>query len=164
MEIMMTLIVGILKWWSGYYGDHQIVSVAVRFVHVAALIFGGGTALFVDRHVLRTARLTQEQRADAFRVLGSSHRQVVPWLVVLTITGFLMTAADLDTYLGSRVYWIKMGMFGLLLINGAVLLATEKRVRQVGIAQAWSRLVTVSTVSLVLWIGALLMGMLLTVA
>ena len=41
-----------LTWWSALYSDHQAVSVTVRFLHLAGLLVGGGTALVADRHLL----------------------------------------------------------------------------------------------------------------
>jgi hypothetical protein len=162
--MMSFLSIGVLEWWSEYYGNHQAVSVAIRFTHLMALILGGGTALFVDRQVLRAARREDADRQEALRVLSSAHRLVVPWLVVLGITGVFMTAADTETFLSSRVYWIKMAVVALLAVNGCLLLASENRARRMGTPKSWSSVVTVSTISFLLWVGALLMGTLLTVA
>jgi hypothetical protein len=155
---------GILKSWSEYYGNHQAVSVAVRFIHLVGIVLGGGTALFIDRHVLRAVRGSDKEKREALRYLRSAHVWVIPWLVALGMTGILMTAADTETFLVSRVYWIKMAVVALLAVNGGVLLLAEKRVTRLGTTNTWSHLVTVSTTSFLLWIGALLMGTLLTVA
>jgi hypothetical protein len=158
------LMVGIVKWWSRYYGNHQIVSVAIRFTHLTALLLGGGTALFIDRQVLRAARRNAAGKQEALRALSSSHRLVVPWLVVVGITGAFMTAADTETFLNSRVYWIKMAVVALLVVNGVLLLAAENRAKEMDSRESWARVVAVSTISFLLWVGALLMGTLLTVA
>lgn len=82
-------------WWSAYYADHQMVSLAIRYVHLAALMVGGGTALAIDRVVIGSARTrTDDRRRAAFTALRGSHRVVVPSLVLVTISGILMTAAD----------------------------------------------------------------------
>ncbi len=158
------LSIEILRWWSAYYGNHQAVSVTVRFIHLVALLLGGGTALFVDRRIIRARRLGETGRMEALRELHKAHRLVVPWIAVLAITGVFMTAADTDTFLVSRVYWIKMAVVALLAGNGIVLLVTERRAMRSGMAGSWPRIVTSSTVSFILWIGALLLGTLLTVA
>ena len=78
-------------WWSAYYADHQMVSLALRYIHLAALMIGGGTALAIDRVVLGSARArTDDRRRAAFTALRGSHRVVVPALVVVTISGILM--------------------------------------------------------------------------
>lgn len=30
------------QWWAVYYADHQMVSLVVRYLHLAALMVGGG--------------------------------------------------------------------------------------------------------------------------
>jgi hypothetical protein len=152
-----------LTWWSAMYSDHQAVSVAVRFLHLAGLVLGGGTALAADRHLLAAARSDAGARTAALALAGASHRIVVPALALMALTGVLMAAADLETFLNSRLFWIKMSIVGLLLLNGALLVFSERAAR-VSSDQAWVRLRVVSAVSLVLWLSALLAGTWLTVA
>ena len=46
----MTASVGALvNSWAAYYSDHQMVSLAIRYLHIAALMIGGGTALAIDK-------------------------------------------------------------------------------------------------------------------
>jgi uncharacterized membrane protein len=161
---MSTLVMlGIVKWWSGYYGNHQLISVGIRFAHLMALMLSGGTALFVDRRVFRAVRANETEKQEMLCALHSAHRLIIPWVVVLGLTGILMTAADTETFLVSKVYWIKMTVVALLGINGIALLVAERKAGD-GNPKAWSRVVTASTISFLLWIGALLMGTLLTVA
>src|SRR5690242_7371313 len=51
-----------VTWWSAYYSDHQMVSLVIRYLHLAALMVGGGTALAIDRVVLGTARRSDHDR------------------------------------------------------------------------------------------------------
>jgi hypothetical protein len=89
---------------------------------------------------------------------------VAPSLVLVALTGALMTASDAETFLVSRAYWIKMSVVGLLVLNGAGLLVVERRLQRVGLAFGWPRLVLVSAVSAALWLLALFMGVWLTTA
>src|SRR6188768_394498 len=96
-------------WWSVYYSDHQMVSLSIRYVHLAALMIGGGTALAIDRVVLGTARTrTDDRRRAAFTAMKGSHRVVVPALGIVTASGILMAAADWTTFVESRLFWFKM--------------------------------------------------------
>ena len=96
-------------WWSAYYSDHQMVSLLIRYLHLAALMVGGGTALAIDRVVLGTARTrTDDRRRAAFTAMKGSHRVVVPALAIVTASGILMAAADWTTFVASRLFWIKM--------------------------------------------------------
>ena len=163
----MTASVGALvNSWAAYYSDHQMVSLAIRYLHIAALMIGGGTALAIDRVVLGTARrATDDRRHAAMQALAGSHSVVVPSLVIVTLSGVLMTAADWDTFVASRLFWIKMGLFIVLLANGGLLVAAERRYASGGADVAkWRRVIAVSGASVVLWLVILLIGEWLTVA
>jgi hypothetical protein len=149
--------------WSDFYGHHQLVSVTVRYLHLAGLLVGGGTALAADRRILGAARSGTDVRSGIVSTLAASHRVVVPALAVVVTTGLLMTASDTDTFFGSRLYWSKMGLVGLLLLNGLGLLAAERAVAGQR-PRGWLWLGLTSTASLVLWLTILFFGVWLTAA
>ena len=149
--------------WADFYGHHQLVSVSVRYLHLAGLVVGGGTALAADRQILKALRSGGEARSGIVAALDASHRVVVPALAVMVATGLLMTASDTETFFGSRLYWSKMGLVGLLLLNGLGLLAAERAI--VGERpKGWLWLGLTSAASLVLWLVVLFAGVWLTVA
>ena len=153
----------VVEWWSGVYGDHRAVSVLIRYLHLAGIVVGGGAALTADRRALgawRSGRRRDEAIADARR----THRVVVPSLAVVAMTGALMAAADLATFTASRVYWLKMILVALLVVNGGLLVRFESSAGQSENTGAWRGLGTVSAMSLVLWLAVLLVGVWLTVA
>lgn len=152
--------------WSAYYSDHQMVSLVIRYIHLAALMVGGGTALAIDRVVLGTARRSDhDRRHAAVTALKGSHRVVVPALVVVTATGILMTAADWTTFEASRLFWSKMTAFGLLVINGMVLVGAERHyARHAHVPLGWRRVVLASGTSVLLWLLILWIGEWLTIA
>jgi hypothetical protein len=162
--MVLAVLVGITAWWSSYYGNHQLASVAVRYLHLAGLLLGGGTALFADRQVLRVMRAGSQEQEAVLAELSRAHRYVVSCIVVVATAGILMTASDTATFLVSKLYWTKMLLVGLLVTNGAVLLLSERRARRIGVAAGWLRLAAVSTVSAMLWLTILFLGILLTVA
>ena len=152
-------------WWSAYYSDHQMVSLVIRYVHLAALMVGGGTALAIDRVVLGTARSrAHDRRHAAFTAMRGSHRIVVPALVIVTASGVLMAAADWSTFVASRLFWIKMILFGLLVLNGMALVAAEQRYAKNAEVTMWRRVVIASGASCLLWLLILWIGEWLTVA
>jgi hypothetical protein len=152
-----------LEWWNEYYGAHQLVSVGIRYLHLAGLMLGGGTALAVDRQVLGATRGTSADRQAAHAMLQRAHRVVVPSLALVVTTGVLMTASDTSTFFASRLYWVKMSLVLVLVLNGALLVAFEGAVSR-GHASAWARLGAASALSLVLWLLILFAGTWLTVA
>ena len=125
---------------------------------------GGGTALSADRHLIAAVSQDAAARRAALALAGSSHRVVVPALALMSLTGVLMAAADLETFLNSRLFWIKMCIVGLLLINGAFLVLAERAAARGDGDGGWARLRLVSAASLALWLMALLAGTWLTVA
>ncbi len=149
--------------WSAYYSNHRMVSVTVRALHLSGLALGGGTALVADRRVLSAFRKAGAARDGMLAELGSSHRVVVPALALVVLTGLLMTASDTATFLSSPLYWTKLSLVALLLLNGTGLLAAERAVK-VGRRSAWSWLALVSGVSFVLWLVVLYFGVWLTAA
>lgn len=155
----------ISTWWSAYYADHQMVSLVIRYIHLAALMVGGGTALAIDRVVLGSARnRTDDRRRAAFTALRGSHRVVVPALAIVTISGILMTVADWTTFAESRLFWIKMISFLMLVLNGGALVAAERAYAKSGNLALWRRLVAASAVSCALWLLVLWIGEWLTTA
>ncbi len=148
-----------VAWWAAAYADHRLLSVSIRFLHIAGLVIGGGTAILTDRAILRGARGAADERASAMASLHRSHRTVVPALVLVVATGVLLSAADVSTFFASPIYWTKLSLVALLLVNGAGLVAAERlAVRR----NAWRRLAFGSAASLTLWIVLLFVGTLLT--
>jgi cytochrome b subunit of formate dehydrogenase len=90
-------------------------------------------------------------------VLKRTHVIVVVGLAALFVSGLLLFAADLETFVHSRVFWLKMVLLVMLLANGVVMLVAERRVRR-GDVRAWRHLHTVAVSSLVLWFVTTLAG------
>lgn len=158
---MLGFLSGAIASWSAYYSAHPAVSTAVRWLHLAALLGGGGAALVADRRVLG-ARLADRVPALAF--VGGSHRIVGAGLAVVAASGALMTAADLETYRGSSVYWTKMSLVLLLVLNGAALFRAQRAASRDPSGRGWTYVRMTSAVSLVLWLVILFVGLWLTQA
>ena len=90
-------------------------------------------------------------------MLNKTHHIVVAGLVTLAFSGLLLFAADVETFWYSRIFWLKMGLMALLVVNGALLLQGERRLTR-GDAQAWARLHHTAVASLVLWFLTTLAG------
>ncbi len=158
------LVTSLVKSWAIFYDTHPVVSVTVRFLHLGALVVGGGTALTADWRILRATRSAPAEREATLTRMSFLHRIVIPSLAVVVLSGLLLTAADTTTFLASRLYWIKMGFVGLLVANGVGLLAAESAAQRKGVAKGWGWLYLTSGASLVLWLLTLYLGLWLTVA
>jgi hypothetical protein len=153
--------------WSSFYSDSTITSTLVVFGHIAALVFAGGLAVTLDRATLRAARGAAEFRWRQLEELRTAHRLVVIGLVMSVVTGALLFAADLETYFGSWIYWTKMGLIALLLLNGYLMTRTEARIASTPNAAdepGWKRLRTSAIVSVILWFTIAFLGVALVQA
>jgi hypothetical protein len=149
-----------LATWSAYYSDHTAVSAGLRFLHLAGVTIGGGTALAADRLALK-AGVDASRRERLLATLAEAHRVVVPSLVVVGIIGALMFAADAETFLGSRTFAAKMAVVAVLGANGEALRRTERAIRQSASETAWRTLRGSAAISTVLWLLTLLLGVML---
>lgn len=136
--------------WSALYADSTLVSTTVTTIHILALLGAGGLALAADRLTLRATVPDASRIAEELRAV---HRPVLVALTVLFISGLALATADLETFLASPVFWVKLGLVTLLLANGAGLARTESRVRaSLPVTDAlWRRLRMHAWVSLTLW-------------
>src|SRR5262245_60922708 len=99
------------------YANHSLLRTAIAFLHVGGLAGGGGCAMAADLAVIAVGP-TRVVVDPLPTLLRRTHVVVLAGLVALTLSGVLLLAADLDTYLYSRVFWMKMLLFVLLLVNG----------------------------------------------
>jgi len=152
--------------WQSLYDHSKLVSGSVTTVHLLALLYSGGLAVAADRSTLRAAHKSAPVREYLIDELGAIHRPVLVALVVVFLTGLLLTAADLETFLASPAFWVKMGLIVLLVANGAVLTRTEAAIRRTPSPatdeRLWSRLQTNSRLSIALWTLTLVAGVVLT--
>jgi hypothetical protein len=140
----------LLQTWGSFYANHAAIRTLVAFLHVGALIAGGGLAVATDRIMLTGVVDDGSSRRSLLERLQSTHRPVIGSLVLLTISGLLLFASDFETFLYSRFFWAKMGLVVLLLINGRVLWGAERRALS-GDHTAWRTLRLTAIASLVLW-------------
>jgi uncharacterized membrane protein len=150
--------------WADFYGHSKTASTIVTFLHIAPIVVGGGIAIALDRASLRLDVDDAAARSRHLRELGSVHPIVLWSLVVLLLSGVAMLAADLDTFLGSWVFWLKMALIIALLANGARMTRLERALARPAGAAAdqWRRLRGNAITSLALWLTITLLGVILT--
>ncbi len=148
--------------WNALYSDSKVVSSAVVFLHLVPLLLAGGAALSADRATLRAARDSAEERARQLRELARAHALVLGGLALSFVSGVLLFLADVDEYLGSPIFWVKLAFVGLLLVNGFMMTRTERSLASGGDETTlWARLRTISLLSQFLWIATTLVGVVL---
>lgn len=143
--------------WASLYANSAVLRTGVGFAHIAGLLAGGGTAVVADRATLAAWRQNAGRRRAQPPAVRAAHRTVILGLVVVSLSGLLLLASDLDTYLHSRVFWIKMGLVALLLVNGTAF-QRAGRLADAGSERAWTRLGYGAIASLMLWFAITLLG------
>jgi hypothetical protein len=156
-------LVRLVQPWADVYSHSTAVSTAVTFLHIAALLFGGGIAIAADRGTLRSLRLEASMRGTHLDELGALHRVVLIGLSLSLFTGLLLLAADLDTFFGSWVFWTKMVLVAVLLTNGFLMTRAERALRAAPSPDSshWQVLRRSAVMSLVLWFVITLAGVIL---
>jgi hypothetical protein len=149
--------------WNSLYSDSKAISSAVLFLHLVPLVVAGGAAFTADRATIRASRGSADDRTRQRGDLARTHAVVLGGLALSFASGVLLFLSDVDEFLGSPVFWVKLGLVGLLLANGAVMTRTEKALASGGNETAlWARLRTISVLSLILWVTTTLVGVVLT--
>ena len=151
------MVTQILDSWSSFYSNHALMRTVVEFVHIGGLVAGGGCAIAADLATISATRQTPAVRESQLELLERTHAIVVAGLVALTVSGALLVAADAETFLHSKIFWLKMGLMAMLLANGWLHLQAGRRVRH-GVPDAWNRLHATAISSLVLWFVTTLIG------
>ena len=88
---------------------------------------------------------------------------------MIFISGLLLALSDVKTFAYSPVYWTKMSLVVLLLLNGSLLQRTERKlqagsmlIQSTGPRQRlWSRLRFAAVSSMLLWTAIVLAGVIL---
>ena len=157
------------KPWASLYGDLRAVSSTVTFLHLGGLLFAGGLAVSSDRATFRALRGTDEDRSRLLDDLGNAHAWVLAGLSVIFVSGLLLALSDVKTFGKSPIYWTKMSLVVLLLINGALLRRTERKLRAGSLLtqstkrmrRLWVRLRFAAATSMALWTAIVLAGVIL---
>jgi uncharacterized membrane protein len=141
--------------WEHLYSHSAVLRTLIGFAHIAGLVIGGGMAIVADRATLSAYRRGDGRGAE-LATIRSAHRIVIGGLAVVAVSGALLLASDLDTYLHSRIFWIKMALVGLLLVNGFALTTFSRRADADDLK--WRQLAYAAGISLSLWLLTTLTG------
>lgn len=139
--------------WNDYYSHSKGAETVVQFLHIGGVVLAGGLAISSDRSTLRTVRGVVGDRPQQLRELAAVHRWVLTGLAVVVISGLAMFTSDIETFFGSWLFWTKMGLIVLLLINGLTMTRAEASLKRdaTDASPAWQSLRRSAVVSLFLW-------------
>jgi hypothetical protein len=155
--------------WRRLYAQSPLLSTLVLFGHLGGLLAAGGLTVAADR---ATLRVDPSDVADRQRLLADRARLRVPvWSAfgVAVVTGALLFLADVEAFAASRIFWTKMGVVALLLVNASVAGRLDAALtrREAGGAPSalgrddvrrWERRRVAAAASAALWFGLVLVG------
>lgn len=174
---MLDTLTTLLQPWSDFYSESAYLPTMTVALHVLALFVGGGTALAADRRVLLATPSTPEAYRATANDLHTTHALVIGALVITVLSGVALATSDVGTFWGSKVFWAKMAVFGLLIGNGLFMRRTESRVLvaattvsvivdqstpESGLLVPLARLKRSAVVSLVSWCTMVILGVVLS--
>lgn len=149
--------------WADFYNNSAAAQSVVNFGHFGGMMTAGGLALSADRSTLRAASAEPTEHRRQLQELSSIHPLVVGALAVTAASGLLMFAADLEALSGSAMFWVKMALVALLLLNGGLMVRAERRLQRAPELEStgWRQLRVASALSLALWFAVVLAGAIL---
>ena len=151
-------LVALAQPWADFYSDSKLTETLVTFAHVGALLVGGGIAIAADRTTLRTS--SDVERKRHLLDVAQSHRAVIVSLGVVVLSGLLLFGSAVEAFWGSWIYWTKMGLVVLLLVNGARMQGIERKAAADPVVSTahWSAFRGATIMSLTLWLITSLAG------
>jgi uncharacterized membrane-anchored protein len=167
MNTLVTTAAHLFAPWQAAYSDSTVISTSVTTVHVVAIVFGAGLAIAADRATLRHARGDDGERLRLLGEIHATHRPVLIALALMFVSGAGLAAADIKTFVGAPVFWIKLGLVTLLLMNGVVLERTEASLKKGNSLEVlsrdrsrkmWKRLRRSAVLSIALWTATIVAG------
>ena len=142
--------------WASLYANSAALRSTVSFAHLGGLVASAGPAIAADRALLRALRQGRDAVLAELANLRMTHALVLTGLVAVTASGVLLMLADLDAYLQSTAFWIKMLLIVALTLNGVLLLRADRLIQRG--ERGATTLRAASLLSLILWFATTLAG------
>jgi hypothetical protein len=168
LETLTTLV----QPWANVYADHPTLATVVLTAHVLSMFVGGGMAIAADRRILLAAPDADDAARAVLEELSATHTIVISSLGITLVSGFAIFATDVTVFSTSTVFWTKMAILTLLLLNGFRLRKTERtaartvKAAPVGALdpvipipnKVWREVRRAAVTSLALWISVVALG------
>src|SRR5689334_3073574 len=150
--------------WNDFYSHSKTAQTIVVCLHIGGLFLGGGFAIAADRMTIRSMGSDVSARAAQLKELGATHRWVITGLTSVVVSGLALLASDFETFWGSWIYWLKMCLVVVLLLNGYQMTRIEKDLERdpTEASPKWSSLHRTAVISLTLWFATAFVGIALT--
>jgi hypothetical protein len=152
--------------WQDLVSSSDVIGGTVMGVHILALMIGGGIGLAADRSTLRVAPGDTAGRRVRLTDVREVHTIVLVGVIALFASGVLLAAAEIEEFVESPVFWVKLALAGLLVVNGIALTRTTNRLsasdEELPVGDAdWALLRRYARFSAFLWIATAVVGIVL---
>ena len=153
-------LVSLLQPWNDFYSHSKTAATIVVFLHVGGLLLAGGFAIAADRATIRSMGTSAIARVAQLKELGAIHRWVITGLVLVVLSGVALLASDFETFWGSWIFWLKMGLVAVLLLNGLRMTRIESALEldPTETSPKWRDLHRTAVASLALWFVTTFVG------
>ena len=101
--------------------------------------------------------------------MRSVHGIVLVSVILLFVSGVLLAIADVETFLESPVFWVKLALVAALVVNGVLLTRIERQLNERADADAgvihdesWSHVRFFAWTSVFLWSATAVVGIVLS--
>jgi hypothetical protein len=153
--------------WNDLFSHSSLISGSVVGLHIMALVIGGGLAIAADRMTLRVRAGDESARRAQLGEVSAVHSIVLAGVVVLFASGVALAASDVETFLPSPIFWAKLVLSFLLVVNGGLLTRVERRLGGEGESatvhdRLWARVRLLSVSSVFLWVATAVVGIVLS--
>lgn len=173
---MLDTLTQLVQPWADVYAERAGLATTIIAAHVLAMFVGGGLAVGADRAILRAAPGSAEGVRAVIADLATTHSLVIGALLVSVASGVALFASDVPTFAVSKVFWVKLTVLCVLLLNGLRMRTSERRVLDsldgapvhtaempVVFPQApWRAVRLAAVASVTLWITLVLLGVVLS--
>ena len=154
--------------WRRLYAHSPLLSTLILFGHLGGLFAAGGLTVAADRATLRLDPTDDHDRRRHLRDLARLQRPVWLAFVVALLSGALLFLADVEAFALSPIFWTKMALVAVLVVNSlytarldTALLRDEAAPAPLRGSRAddrWRRRRAGAAASALLWFGLVLVG------
>lgn len=149
--------------WQKLYAHSTIVATLVLFGHVGGLFVAGALTFSTESGALRLDPADDGERRRYVRIASRARRAIAVALCVAVISGLLLFLADLEAFVVSPVFWVKMLLVAALLVNAVAASRLDAHLLRDGSTTArhdgrWRRRRASAWATAVLWFVLVLSG------
>jgi hypothetical protein len=154
--------------WRRLYAHSPLLSTLILFGHLGGLFAAGGLTVAADRATLRLDPGDDLNRRRHLADLARLQRPVWIAFTVALVSGALLFLADVEAFAVSPIFWTKMALVALLVMNAlytarldtALLRDEAAPAAQVGgrVRDRWRRRRAGAVASALLWFVLVLVG------